>query len=159
MKRDKKQERDFPLSLRPGEFIGVVVSRFHSDLTEKLLEGVREVLEPRVGKEALRIVFVPGSCEIPLLAQELLSSPSCVGVIALGVVIQGETDHYRYVCEQVSYGCQKVALEKKRPVIFGVLTTQTEEQALKRVSGEQHKGREAAQALIEVLWAKRHCHV
>ena len=93
-----------------------------------------------------------GAIEIPLTAQRLAKTEQFEAIICLGAVIMGETKHFDYVCEQVSYGCQKVALTYDIPVIFGVLTTSTEEQAYDRVGGKQgHIGRSAVDTAFELI--------
>src|SRR5262249_4934638 len=97
-------------------------------------------------------VWVPGAIEIPIMVQRLAKTTRYEAIIALGAVIRGETTHYDYVCQQVSYGCQRLALDYNLPVIFGVLTTDTEEQALDRVGGQHgHKGRDAVDTAIEMV--------
>ncbi|AHE66994.1 6,7-dimethyl-8-ribityllumazine synthase [Legionella oakridgensis ATCC 33761 = DSM 21215] len=95
------------------------------------------------------MVEVPGAVEIPLVAQQLAKHKQGKVIIALGAVIRGETTHYDYVCQQVSHGCQQVALQQNIPVIFGVLTTENEAQAWDRLGGNHgHKGMDAADAAI-----------
>jgi 6,7-dimethyl-8-ribityllumazine synthase len=90
--------------------------------------------------------------EIPLVAQSLAKTGRFAAIICLGAVIRGETGHYDYVCGQVSDGCQRVALDNDLPIIFGVLTTDNEEQALDRVGGRHgHKGREAADTAVTMI--------
>ncbi len=123
--------------------IAIVVSQFNEEITTRLLQGALQRLE-ELGNQAQKVLQVPGAIEIPLIAQKLARQNHYDVLIALGAVIRGETDHYDYVCQQVSYGCQKVALENNIPVIFGVLTTENEQQALERVGGKHgHKGRDA----------------
>ena len=99
--------------------------------------------------ENILAVHVPGAFEIPLLAQSLLHKVD--GVIALGAVIRGETSHYDYVCQAVERGCSQVALEFKKPVGFGVLTTENEDQAMARTDGRHgNKGAETALAVLEL---------
>lgn len=135
--------------------IGIAVARFNAPVTQVLLEGAKAQLitlgfEPK----QLHTVWVPGAVELPLAAQHLCERPSVKAVICLGAVIKGETDHYDYVCQQVGYGCQRVMLDHKKPVIFGVLTTTTAEQAKARAGGAKgHKGKEAAQAAYDMLLA------
>jgi 6,7-dimethyl-8-ribityllumazine synthase len=133
--------------------IALVVSQFNSDITEKLLHGTLERLQERgVLKTNLTIIHVPGAVEIPLAAQLLAKTQKYAAVICLGAVIRGETNHYDYVCEQISQGCQRVMLDLSIPVIFGVLTTDTEEQAKSRVGGSHgHKGKESADAALTML--------
>jgi 6,7-dimethyl-8-ribityllumazine synthase len=133
--------------------IAIIVSRFNQEVTERLLQGaLARFRELGVSEERLRIVWVPGAIELPLIAQQFAKRKDYQAVVCLGAVIRGETDHYDYVCQQVSYGCQRVALDFNIPVIFGVLTTADEEQALARAGGVHgHKGREAADAAVEML--------
>lgn len=137
--------------------LAVVVSQFNRDVTEKLWQGAKaRWLALGMDEELLTKVEVPGAVEIPLMAQELALTKRFAAVICLGAVIQGDTDHYDYVCQQVSYGCQKVALTTRLPIIFGVLTTQTEEQALARAGGsEGNKGQEAVDAALTMIEALR----
>lgn len=133
--------------------IAICVSRFNAAITEKLLQGVLERLrELGVAEENLKICWVPGAVELPLAAQQFAQRGDFEAVICLGAVIRGETGHYEYVCQQVSYGCQRVALDYHLPVIFGVLTTENMQQALERVGGiHGHKGREAADTAITMI--------
>lgn len=133
--------------------IAIIVSKFNSDITTKLLNGTMErLLQCGIGKEQIDVIHVPGAVEIPLIAKLMAKSNKYSVIICLGAVIQGETNHYEYVCQQVSNGCQQVMLEYSIPVIFGVLTTHNEQQALDRVSdARNHKGMECAEAAIEML--------
>ena len=102
--------------------------------------------------EAQDVVCVPGAVELPIAAQKCILSKKYEAVIVFGAVIKGETDHYEYVSQSVTYGCQKVAIEQNTPVIFGVLTTQTRIQALDRVNGARgHHGRDAAETTLKTL--------
>lgn len=133
--------------------IALIVSRYNQEITQKLYEGALQRLrELGVSEDQISVVWVPTATEIPLVAQRLAKLEYYEVIIALGSVIRGETDHYDYVCQQVSQGCQKVALDNNIPVIFGVLTTETEEQALERVGGSLgHKGRDAVDAAVEMV--------
>src|SRR3990167_4835363 len=133
--------------------IAIVVSYFNHEITDKLLEGALiELNHSGIHADQIKVVHVPGAIEIPLAVKLLALSKKYKSIICLGAVIQGETDHYDYVCEQVSQGCQKVMLDLNIPVIFGVLTTKNMEQAYERVSDHQeHKGREAALAALEMI--------
>lgn len=114
--------------------IAIIVSRFNEEITEKLLENAkRRLQELKYDTQQMKIITVPGAIEIPIAAQRLAMSMRYDAIICLGAVILGETKHFDYVCQQVSYGCQEVALKHNIPVIFGVLTTNTEEQAEARV--------------------------
>lgn len=132
--------------------IGIVTARFNSEITEKLETGAFErLIELGIKTEQVIRVRVPGAVEIPLAAKLLLDR-ECDAVIALGAVIQGDTKHFDYVCNAVERGCTEVMLSTKKPVIFGVLTTNDEEQALARVGGAHgHKGRDAAEVAVEML--------
>lgn len=141
-------------TLQPQERwkIGIVTSRFNSEITERLEAGaVARLRELGVNAERIVQVRVPGAVEIPLAALQLLEK-DCDAVIALGCVIRGETSHYDYVCNSVERGCTEVMLRMKKPVVFGVLTTENDEQAEARVGGAHgHKGRDAAEVAIEML--------
>jgi 6,7-dimethyl-8-ribityllumazine synthase len=131
--------------------VGIVVSRFNELITEKLLAGAIDQLE-RLGVASanIQVVWVPGAVELPLAAQWL--APQVEGIITLGCVIQGATSHYDYVCSMVSSGVQSVSLATNKPVVFGVLTTETLEQALDRAGAKAgNKGAEAAVTLLEMV--------
>lgn len=132
--------------------LAIVVSRFNQEVTQKLLDGALNRLnELNISIENVQQIWVPGALEIPLMAQHF-ARRGMHAVICLGAVIKGETDHYEYVCQQVSYGCQRVALDHNIPVIFGVLTTQTTELAMARVDGtHSDKGREAVDSALEMI--------
>lgn len=132
--------------------IGVVTSRFNNEVTEMLEQGALEYLEKfDVADVAVMVVRVPGAVEIPLACQALLDL-KCDGVVALGAVIRGETSHYDYVCNSVERGISQLMLEYKKPIGFGVLTTENEEQAFDRVGGKHgHKGAEAAEVVCEMI--------
>ena len=132
--------------------IAIVISRFNEEVTNALYEGALARLhELNFAQEHLTIVWVPGAVEIPIAAQQLAHTDHYEAIICLGAVIRGETDHYDYVCQQVSYGCQRVALKNKLPVIFGILTTETDEQAMARATGEENKGRYSLDAAFEMI--------
>jgi 6,7-dimethyl-8-ribityllumazine synthase len=132
--------------------IVVIVSRFNENITQKLYEGAMQRLkELNFHEEQITVIWVPGAVEIPLIAQRIAHTESAEAIICLGSVIRGETSHYDYVCQQVSDGCQKVSLENDIPVIFGVLTTEDEAQALERCGGVHgHKGRDAVDAAMHM---------
>jgi 6,7-dimethyl-8-ribityllumazine synthase len=133
--------------------IAVVVSRFNHQVTLGLLTGTVERLhELGFTDEQISIAWVPGAIEIPVVAQQFAKKETIAAVICLGAVIRGETNHYDYVCNQVSNGCQRVALNMNKPVVFGILTTDNEEQAIARIGGKHgHKGREAAEVAYEMV--------
>ena len=129
--------------------IGVVTARFNSEITEMLEDGAIQTLEA-AGVEILS-VKVPGAVEIPLACQALIQS-GCDGVVALGAVIRGDTSHYDYVCNSVERGITHLMLQTQKPIGFGILTTENEEQAYDRVGGNHgHKGAEAAQVVLEMV--------
>jgi 6,7-dimethyl-8-ribityllumazine synthase len=140
--------------------IGIVTSQFNDDVTDKLLAGaLAELQKMGVKSEQIIQIHVPGAYEIPLAAKWLLEK-NCDGIIALGAVIRGETSHYDYVCSAVERGCSMLQLEYSRPIVFGVLTTNDEEQAINRVGGlHGHKGVEAAHVLIEMLNLKARLNI
>ena len=133
--------------------IAIVVSEFNQPITQALFDGAHgHLLEMGFTEDQIKTNWVPGAIEIPVTVQRLAKTGSFEAIIALGAVIQGETKHFDYVCQQVSYGCQRLALDHELPVIFGVLTTDNFEQAQARVSGAKgHKGKEAAQAAITMV--------
>jgi len=133
--------------------IAIITSRFNEEVTQLLYDGALQRLrEKNITEDQLKLIWVPGAIEIPLVAQRLARANSCDAIICLGAVIRGETTHYDYVCRQVSEGCQKVALENDVPVIFGVLTTENKAQALDRLGGNHgHKGFDAVDAALEMI--------
>jgi 6,7-dimethyl-8-ribityllumazine synthase len=135
-----------------GLCFGVVVSRFNEPVCARLLEGCSaELLRCGARPEDLHVAWVPGALEIPPAALALARSGRYDALVALGAVIRGETSHFDYVCRGVSDGVREVARDTGVPVIFGVLTTDDEDQALARAGGrEGNKGAEAAQVAIEM---------
>lgn len=133
--------------------IAIVVSEFNHEITEKLLTGaLLRLSQLGVDPQNIRVIKVPGAVEIPLTAKMLGLSKKYQAIICLGAVIRGDTDHYDYVCQQVSDGCQRVMLELNMPIIFGILTTANDEQAEARVSDpSNHKGMEAADAAMKMI--------
>lgn len=131
--------------------IGVVTSRFNEEITSKLEEGTLDYLEDLDGVEIFS-VRVPGAVEIPLAVQALFEYQKVDAVVTLGAIVRGETTHYEEVCRSLERNCSRLMLDYKKPVAFGVLTTETEEQALDRVGGKHgHKGIDAAQAALEMI--------
>jgi 6,7-dimethyl-8-ribityllumazine synthase len=135
-----------------GLRIGIVVSRWNSNITESLLRGaIRALIASNVAEDAITIVRVPGAWEIPLAAKQLASLGDYHAVIALGCVIKGETAHFEYVSEAAMNGIREVSLEFGIPITCGILTTYTEDQALDRAGdNEDNKGSEAALSAIEM---------
>jgi len=140
-----------------GMRIAVVVARFNAHVTSKLYDGCREELRGHgVDDASLHTVEVPGCFELPLVARTLAASGAHDAVVCLGAVVRGETPHFEYVSSAAAQGCQRAALDTGVPVVFGVLTTDTEEQALARAGGAAgHKGREAALTAIEMVQVMR----
>lgn len=131
--------------------IGVVTAIFNSEVTDKLEEGALQFLESSTDPIEISAVRVPGAVEIPIAVQALLDR-GCDGVVALGAVIRGETSHYDYVCNSVERGITQLMLEYKKPIGFGVLTTENDEQAMDRAGGKHgNKGAEAAQVTLEMI--------
>ncbi len=134
-----------------GLRIGLIVSRFNQAITDALLEGALKVLEQMGTRtEDIEVVSVPGAFEIPGVANRMGQLDRFDALICLGAVIQGETPHFDYICSEVSRGIGQLSIELGIPVIFGVLTTMTVEQAISRSSPQNNKGAEAALAAIEM---------
>jgi 6,7-dimethyl-8-ribityllumazine synthase len=131
---------------------GVVVSRFNGEVTERLLEGALAVLRKHgVRDDDIEIAKVPGAFEIPLAAKRLAQSGAFHAVICLGAVIRGETPHFEYISQAATQGISRVGLETGIPVTFGVLTTDTVEQALQRADPRRYdRGGDAAKTAIEM---------
>ena len=133
--------------------IGIVAARFNEFIVSKLLSGCEDALL-RHGVDAadISVAWVPGAFEIPLIASKLAQSGKYDAVIALGAVIRGSTSHYDYVCSEVSKGLAQASLSSGVPVLFGVLTTDTIEQAIERAGTKAgNKGAECAQGAIEMV--------
>ena len=130
--------------------IGVVVSRFNEFITEQLAKGALEVLEKHgCPHENIRFVKVPGAWELAIAAKHL--APSCDAIIALGAVVRGDTPHFDFVAGGATDGLNRVSLDTGVPVAFGVLTTDTMQQAMDRAGGKSgNKGAEAAEVAIEL---------
>ena len=135
-----------------GLRVGIVVSRFNSAVTSRLLDGAREALtEHGVEPDAIKVENVPGALEIPVVAQAMARSGSFDAIVALGCVIRGETTHYETVADVSAAGISRVALDTGVPVTNGILTTESLRQANDRSGGRRgNAGRSAALATIEV---------
>lgn len=140
-------------SIKEHYNVAVVVSRFNENVTQLLYEGaVQRLRELDFSEEHITVVWVPGAVEIPLTAQRLARANAYEAIICLGAVIRGETNHYDYVCNQVSMGCQQVSLKNDIPIAFGILTTENEAQALDRAGGSYgNKGIEAVNCALEMV--------
>ena len=145
--------------VRAGDFaidgarFAVVASRFNAEVTERLLDGaVTTLREHGVPDDHVTVVQVPGAFEIPITAKRLAATGRYEAIIALGAVVRGETPHFDYVAGECTRGIGEAALAEDVPVIFGVLTTDTEDQALARAGGAHgNKGCEAALAGLEMV--------
>ena len=135
-----------------GIKVGIVVARFNEFITSKLLGGALDGLKRHnVNENDIDVAWVPGAFEIPLIAKKMANSGKYDAVICLGAVIRGSTSHYDYVCNEVSKGIASVSLQTDKPVIFGVLTTNTIEQAIERAGTKAgNKGYDAAVTAIEM---------
>ena len=134
-----------------GAGIGIVAARFNARFVDRLLEGALEVLD-RHGVTDPTIVRVPGAFEIPLTAKRLAGADGIEAVITLGAVVRGETPHFDYVASSCADGVMRAGLDEGVPIIFGVLTTEDDEQALERTGGRHgNKGEEAALAALEMV--------
>ena len=136
-----------------GKKIGIVVARFNSFISEKLLEGAIDALvRSGVKDKDIDVARVPGAFEIPLVTQKMAKSEKYDAVICLGVVIRGATPHFDYVAGEVAKGSAQVMLDTGVPVLFGVLTTETIEQAIERAGSKAgNKGSEVAVAALEMI--------
>ena len=136
-----------------GIKVGIVAARFNEFITAKLIGGALDGLKRHgVPEEAIHLAWVPGAFEIPLVASKLANSGKYDAVICLGAVIRGSTSHYDYVCSEVSKGVANVALSSDIPVMFGVLTTDTIEQAIERAGTKAgNKGYDCALSAVEMV--------
>ncbi len=136
--------------LGKGLKFGVVVSRFNEFITKKLLEGAQDaLLRHGVNDDDIEIAWVPGSFEIPLIAKKLTQTKSYDAVICLGAVIRGGTPHFEYIAAEVTKGIANVGLDTGLPVIYGVITTDTLEQAIERAGTKE--GNEGFKAAVEAI--------
>lgn len=136
-----------------GPRIALVIARFNEFVTSRLLAGAREaLLAKRIAPERLLEFWVPGAFEIPLVAEEIAHGGRADAIVCLGAVIRGETPHFDFVAGECARGVAQVARTHRIPVVFGVLTTDTVEQAEARAGGRLgNKGREAALAALDTL--------
>lgn len=136
-----------------GKKFGIVVSRFNVFITEKLLGGALDVLTRHgVADKDITVAWTPGAFEIPLVAKRMAASDKYDAVIALGCVIRGSTPHFDYVAGEAAKGVGQAAMQTDRAVIFGILTTDTIEQAIERAGTKAgNKGADAAMAALEMV--------
>lgn len=135
-----------------GLKIGIIVSRFNEFITSKLVSGAEDALVRHgVNQDDIEVAWVPGAFEIPLIAKKMAESGRYDAVIALGTVIRGATAHFDYVSSEATKGVAQASLQTEVPVIFGILTTETIEQAIERAGTKAgNKGAEAAVSAIEM---------
>lgn len=135
-----------------GKTFGIVASRFNELVTSKLIDGAVDTLVRHGAKDSeIEICWVPGSFEIPVIADKLAKSKRFDAVLCLGTIIRGQTPHFDYIASEVAKGVAKVGLDSGKPVIFGVITADTIEQAIERAgTKEGNKGRDAALSAIEM---------
>jgi len=133
--------------------VGIVAARFNEFITSKLIGGAKDgLVRHDVKEEDITVAWVPGAFEIPLIAAKMAQSGNYDAIICLGAVIRGNTDHYDYVCSEVSKGIAQVSLSAGIPVMFGVLTTDTIEQAIERAGTKAgNKGYDCAVSAIEMV--------
>lgn len=133
--------------------VGIVAARFNEFITSKLLSGALDGLKRHdVNEESISIAWVPGAFEIPLIASKMAKSGTYDAIICLGAVIRGNTTHYDYVCAEVSKGIATVSLSSDIPVMFGILTTESIEQAIERAGTKAgNKGFDCAVGAIELV--------
>lgn len=144
------------LSAGDGQY-AIVVARWNDAITFKLRDGAVETLISHgAAEDQVEVHYVPGSFELPMLADKLANSGKYAAVICLGAVIQGETMHHEYINHAVSLGVMETALRHGLPVMFGVLTCMNDEQAIQRAGGAAgNKGVEAAEAALEMVGVYR----
>jgi 6,7-dimethyl-8-ribityllumazine synthase len=147
---ERSHEKPSPEDLDASDLrVAVVASRFNLDVSKRLLRGALQALE-ECGAPDPEVVWVPGAVEIPLAALTLAESGAVDAVVALGCVINGETAHFQYVCDQCAAGLIQVNLDTGVPCSFGVLTTFDREQAMARSGPKNNKGAEAAETAVEM---------
>lgn len=133
--------------------IGIVASRFNEFIVSKLIGGARDgLLRHDVSEDDIELAWVPGAFEIPVVAKKMAETKKYDAIICLGAVIRGSTSHYDYVCAEVSKGIAQVSMNAEIPVMFGILTTDTIEQAIERAGTKAgNKGYECALGAIEMV--------
>jgi len=139
--------------LTPSDRFAIVVARWNEAITRKLLDGaVTTLVQHGVADEAIEVAWVPGSFEIPLVAQRMAASGNYAAVLCLGAVIRGQTSHDQHINRAVSLAMNQIALATNVPVLFGVLTCETMEQAIHRAGGNVgNKGAECAEAALHMV--------
>ena len=135
--------------------IAIIVARFNAFVTDRLRDGAKAQLrEAGLGDEDVRVFDVPGAFEVPQMAARLAATGDYDGIVCIGCLIRGATPHFDYIASAVAHGIMSAAIESGVPMSFGVLTTNSAEEALERaVEGPSNKGREAAQAVLDMALA------
>ena len=133
--------------------VGIVVAQFSEYITSKLLEGaISGLTENGVSDETITVAWVPGSFELPVMAQTMLELDNYDLIICLGAVIRGETPHFEFIANECAAGISRLSIASSTPIIFGVLTVDNKEQAMKRSEEEgNNKGVDAAEAALEMI--------
>ncbi|HOK23619.1 MAG TPA: 6,7-dimethyl-8-ribityllumazine synthase [Candidatus Hydrothermia bacterium] len=144
-----------------GKKIGIVASRFNEFVTERLVkEAIEELIQHGVTTENIDVYKVPGSFEIPLILKHLLEKKLHDGYIALGAVIRGDTPHFEYIAGEVSRSIGRLNLDYGVPIVFGIITADTMDDAVERAGGKKgNKGRDAARTLLEILGLLEKSHI
>jgi 6,7-dimethyl-8-ribityllumazine synthase len=141
-----------PADLPETARVAIVAARFNHEIVDELLNGcLRRLSELEVDGSRVEIHRVPGAFELPVAAKMLARTKKFSSIICLGCIVRGDTPHFDYVAGEAARGIQQVALEEMIPVIFGVLTVNTEEQAQDRIGGKHHYGERAAEAAAEMM--------
>ena len=150
-----KQTLPLPKDAAQGKRFAIVASRYHEEITQELLAGALSALKSFGARpEDIYTVWVPGAFEIPLAARACTQHQSVDAVICLGVIIKGETSHNEYIARETAQGIAQLGYQTGIPIIFGVLTPDTVEQALARAGGKKgNKGIEAAEAAVSMIQA------
>lgn len=160
MKEKKTNLSDYDRSTIPSDYemrIGIVVAEWNSEVTNALLKGAKDtLLENGIKEDNIPVTHVPGSYELTLGAKSQLDNLNLDATICLGCVIQGETRHFEFICQAVSQGLTNLAIQKSKPVIFGLLTTNNMQQALDRSGGiHGNKGVECAVTALKMVQMQR----
>lgn len=136
-----------------GLKIGIIASRFNEFITSKLVSGAQDCLVRHgVNDDDISVAWVPGAFEIPVIAKRMAKSEKYDAIICVGAVIRGATSHYDYVCNEVSKGIAAVSIDTGIPVLFGILTTDTIEQAIERAGTKAgNKGSDCAMSALEMV--------
>lgn len=144
---------DLKFNKKSNMKIAIVAARFNADIVDHMIKGSKQVLlDNGLSEEQIDIFRVPGAFELPLAVKNCAKSKKYDGIVALGAVIRGDTDHYVYVCTETTRGLMKVMLKENLPVALGVLTTENIEQAMLRADiNRENKGAEVTLSLLEMI--------